>query len=299
MLTQASGVEAPQRETVSCRACSSSHYRPYLEGRGYTVVRCQDCGLLYVNPQPSLRELEEYYADYDLGEQWVSGEERFNRGVGKIILRFKKGGSAMDVGCGPGNFLCWLREAGFRVFGVEPSERGSNHAKSVHGIETFRGTVEAFLATGTKAEFDVITILNVLEHLKDPGSVLLQLQKLLRRDGILVIGVPDARLHMVLGEGRRKLGLKDPFWMDTVRHPLVGIDPPHHLTSFEPRTISHFLARHGFELVCLRNAPVMFNDERWKNVAKTLLYIFSESLYWLTFRQLVLGYSTLVVARKA
>jgi SAM-dependent methyltransferase len=243
--------------------------------------------------------LEEYYAAYDLGEQWVSGEEPFNRGVRKVVLRLKQGGSAMDVGCGPGNFLRCLREAGFRVFGVEPSEPGSNYAKSVNGIETFHGTVEAFLASGAKAEFDVITILNVLEHLKDPGSVLLQLQQLLRSDGILVVGVPDARLHMVLGEARRWLGLKDPFWMDTVRHPLVGIDPPHHLTSFEPRTILRFLARCGFELVCLRNAPVMFNDERWKNVAKTILYTFSESLYWLTFRQLVFGYSTLIVARKA
>ena len=292
------GMVAPLRETVSCHVCSASHYTPYLEGRGYTVVRCKDCGLLYVNPQPRLRELEEYYAAYDLGVQWVSGEERFNRLVRKIILRFKEGGSAIDVGCGPGNFLRSLREAGFRVFGVEPSEPGSNYAKSVHGIETFHGTVEAFLASGTKAEFDVITILNVLEHLKQPGSILLQLQQLLRSDGILVVGVPDVRLHMMLGEVRRRLGFKDPFWLDTVRHPLVGIDPPHHLTSFEPRTISRFLAHCGFELVYLRNAPVMFNDERWKNVAKTILHFFSESLYWLTFRQLVFGYSTIVVARK-
>jgi SAM-dependent methyltransferase len=298
MAVPASALASPQRETVSCRACSASPCTPYLSARGYAVVRCDSCGLLYVNPQPSLGELEEYYAAYDLGEQWVSGEEPFNRGVRRTILRFKKGGSALDVGCGPGNFLRCLREAGFHVFGVEPSEPGSSYAKSVHHIETFHGTVDAFLATGTKAEFDLVTLLNVLEHLKDPSAVLLQLRQLLRNDGILVVGVPDARLHTALGEARRRLGFKDPFWMDTVRHPLVGIDPPHHLTSFEPRTISQLLARCGFELVYLRNAPVMFNADRWKNVAKTMLHAFSETLYWLTLGQLVLGYSTLVVVTK-
>lgn len=288
----------PLRETVLCHVCSASRCKRYLEGRSYTVVRCQECGLIYVNPQPSLGELEKYYSLYDLGEQWVSGEDSYNRGVRKIILRFKEKGAALDVGCGPGNFLRSLQEAGFCVFGVEPSKPGSHHAKSVHGIETFHGTVEAFLASGSKAEFDVITILNVLEHLKGPRSVILQLRQLMRSDGLLVVGVPDVHLHMILGEVRRGLGFKDPFWMDTVRHPLVGIDPPHHLTSFEPRTISRFLSSCGFEPIYLRNAPVMFNAQRWKNVAKTIVHAFSESLYWLTFRRLVLGYSTLIVARK-
>jgi SAM-dependent methyltransferase len=261
-------------------------------------VRCRDCGLLYVNPQPSLAELEQFYTGYDLGEQWVVGEEQFNRAVRKTVLRFKQSGSAMDIGCGPGNFLRCLRESGFRVFGVEPSQAGSNYARSINHIETFHGTLEAFLASEAKVKFDVVTLLNVLEHMKDPSAMLLQLRQLLSGDGILVIVVPDARLHVVLGELRRGLGFKDPFWMDTVRHPLVGIDPPHHLTSFEPRTLSHLLARCGFEPAYLRNAPVVFNADRWKNMAKTVLYTFSETLYWLTLGRLVFGYSTLVVATK-
>ena len=285
------------RELVACHVCGVERHAPYLEARGYAIVRCESCGLLYVNPQPSLRELEEYYSSYDLGDQWVSGEEPFNRRVREFILRFKSGGSALDIGSGPGNFLRCLREVGFQAFGVEPSGPGSAHARSVHGIETFHGTVEAFLASGTTAKFDVITILNVLEHLKDPAAVLLQLRELLRSGGVLVVGVPDSRVHVIVGETRRKLGFKDPFWMDTVRHPLVGIDPPHHLTSFEPRTLSRFVERSGFEVVCLRNAPVMFNDDRWKNAAKILLHAFSETIYWLSLQRVVWGYSTLLVAR--
>jgi SAM-dependent methyltransferase len=252
-----------------------------------------------VNPQPSVKELEHIYAAFDQGDQWRKGEEAFNRGVRKVVLRFKKGGAAMDVGSGSGDFLRCLRESGFRVFGVEPSETGSTYAQSVHGIETFNGTVEAFLASRPNRDFDVVTILNVLEHLKEPASVLLQLRPLLRTGGILVVVVPDARLHALLGQARRGLGFKDPFWMETERHPLVGFDPPHHLCSFEPRTISQLVKRCGFKPVLLANAPVIFNDDRWKNVAKTVLHTISEAMYCLTFRRLILGYSTLLVARKA
>ena len=298
MTSQATVLAFPEREMVSCRLCSGAPYAPYLNARGYCIVRCDGCGLLYVNPQPSVRELEHIYVAFDQGDQWRKGEEAFNRGVRRVVLRFKKGGSAMDVGSGSGNFLRCLRESGFRVFGVEPSETGSAYAQSVHGIETFNGTVEAFLASGANRDFDVVTILNVLEHLKDPASTLLQLRQLLRSGGILVIVVPDARLHALVGQTRRRLGFRDPFWMETERHPLVGFDPPHHLCSFEPRTISELVKRCGFEPVYLANAPVIFNDDRWKNVAKTVLHTFSEVIYWMTFRRVILGYSTLLVVLK-
>jgi SAM-dependent methyltransferase len=298
MASQAAVLALPQRELVSCRVCSGSPSTPYLSARGYTVVRCHTCGLLYVNPQPSVKELERIYSAFDQGDQWREGEEAFNRGVRKVVLRFKRGGAAMDVGSGSGNFLRCLRESGFRVFGVEPSETGSTYAQSVHGIETFNGTVEAFLASGANRDFDVVTILNVLEHLKDPASTLLELRQLLRSGGIVVIVVPDARLHALLGQVRRRLGFKDPFWMETERHPLVGFDPPQHLCSFEPRTLSQLVKRCGFEPVYLANAPVIFNDDRWKNMAKTVLRTISQAIYWLTFRRLILGYSTLLVALK-
>jgi len=291
-------VVAPRRETVLCHVCSTSGCEPYLEGRGYTVVQCRECRLIYVNPQPSLEELEEYYANYDLGEQWVGGEDGFDRRVRKIIFNFKKKGSVLDIGCGAGSFLCGLREAGFDVFGVEPSESGYRHAKSANRLDAFHGTVESFLDSRVNADFDVITMLNVLEHLKNPRDIVLRLRKLMRDRAILVVGVPDVHLHMMLGEARRALGIKDPFWMDTVKHPLVAIDPPHHLTSFEPKTISQFLSNCGFETVFLRNAPIMFNADGWKNVAKRVVHTFSESLYWLTFRRVILGYSILAVGVK-
>ncbi len=286
------------RETVACPVCTTSPCTPYLNARSYCIVRCDSCGLRYVNPQPSLQELEQLYADFDQGNQWRIGEEPFNRKVRNVILRYKQTGSAMDVGSGSGNFLRCLRQAGFEVFGVEPSLSGSAYARSEHGVETFHGTVEGFAASGTTREFDVVSLLNVLEHLKDPAAILSLLRPRIRSGGILVIVVPDARLHALVGETRKRFGFGDPFWMETPRKPLVGFDPPLHLCSFEPKTLSKLISRCGFEPVYLRNAPLIFNDDHWKNVAKRVLHVGTECIYWLAFRHVVVGYSTLLVARK-
>ena len=58
--------------------------------------------------------------------------------------------------------------------------------------------------------FDVVTLLNVIEHLRDPKAVLRRLWEMVADEGILVAVVPDARLHAALGQTRAILGLPDP-----------------------------------------------------------------------------------------
>ncbi|HXM63472.1 MAG TPA: methyltransferase domain-containing protein [Terriglobales bacterium] len=171
-------------------------------------------------------------------------------------------------------------------------------AQFTNGIDTYTGTIEEFLAAPTRRDFDVITVLNVIEHVPDPKQVLIGLRNLLVDGGLLVLAVPDARLHALVGKTRQKLGFQDPFWMNTRKHPLVGFDPPAHLCSFEPKTISQLAEKCGFQTLAVRNAPVIINQDIWKNVAKTVLHAFSECLYLGSFGRLVLGYSTILAARK-
>jgi len=144
----------------------------------------------------------------------------------------------------------------------------------------------------------VITVLNVIEHVPDPKQVLIGLRELLVEGGLLILAVPDARLHALIGGTRQKLGFADPFWMNTRKHPLVGFDPPAHICSFEPKTISQLAEKCGFQTLGVRNAPVIINQDLWKNVAKTLLHGLSESLYLASLGRVVLGYSTMLAARK-
>ena len=287
------------RKTVNCRICGSSTFSRYLLARGYEIVECLDCGLRYVNPQPTDRELREFYAGFDLESTWRGdGEERFDRAVRDFVLRFRHDGSLLDVGSSRGNFLIAMRGARFSVYGVEPSLQNSEFARSANRIDTYTGTIEEFLSAPTRRNFDVITVLNVIEHVPDPKQVLNGLRDLLVDGGLLVLAVPDARLHALVGESRQKLGFRDPFWMNTRKHPLVGFDPPAHLCSFEPKTISRLVEECQFQTLAVRNAPVIINQDVWKNVAKTVLHAFSECLYLGSFGRVVLGYSTILAARK-
>ena len=227
------------RPSVSCHVCSSPNFSEYLHGRGYRIVECLDCGLRYVNPQPTAKELYDFYAGFDLESTWRGdGEERFDRSMRNFVMQFRQRGAVLDVGSSRGNFLIAMRGAGFSVYGVEPSPKNSDFARTANGIDTYTGTVEEFLAAPTRRDFHVITVLNVIEHVLDPRDVLTRLRELLVEGGLIVLAVPDARLHALIGGARKKLGFSDPFWMNTRKHPLVGFDPPAHLCSFEPKTIS-------------------------------------------------------------
>jgi SAM-dependent methyltransferase len=294
-------IQVPEvvRPVVTCRICDSETCSDYLYARGYRIVQCSDCGLRFVNPQPSVHELNSFYSDFDHESTWRgAGEEGFDRAIRDVLLNFRSSGSALDIGSSRGNFLMAMTRAGFSVYGVEPSPRNSEFARSVNRIPTFTGTIEQFLAAPPRQTFDVVTMLNVLEHLRDPKTVLLSLRRLMPENGIIAIVVPDARLHATVGQARRRLGFSDPFLMDLRKHPLVGFDPPPHLCSLEPRTIRLLVEQCRFRTLLLKNAPVIFNQDTWKNVAKTALHAFSELAYHLSSRRIVVGYSTLIVGEK-
>lgn len=270
----------------------------HLLARGYRIVQCAECGLWYVNPQPTHEELNLFYARYDDGDQWRAREREFNRGVRKAIQRFVKNGILLDVGCGSGDFLACMRESGFAVCGIEPSETGGTYARDTLGIEIFSGMVEDYLANSHRQSFNVITLLNVLEHLTDPRGMLLHLRMLMEKDALLVVVVPDARFHEYVGKLRCRLGKSDPYWLEQRESVLSGFKLPDHLSSFQPRTISLLLRRCGFEIQRIENAPVVLNPRFYRNLLKTGVRSVGQMVFYASFGRLIFGYSTLVVARK-
>jgi len=288
-----------RRSTVACHVCSGTDDATYLEARGYRIARCKNCGLWFVNPQPTMEELRKFYATYDEGKLWRNLEERFNRGVRQSIQQVKRTGTVLDVGCGSGDFLRGMKEAGFSVFGIEPSGTGSEYGRETHGVDIYNGLIEEYLTANGSQRFDVITLLNVLEHLADPVRILSQLSQVLVAGGVVAIVVPDARFHDLVGRLRRFVGVSDPYWIEEGNRFLAGFRVPEHLCSFQPRTIASLLRRCGFRVVTMEAAPVIINEGIPRNAAKLLIFCLSRVLHYFTFRRVLIGYSTLVLAEKA
>ena len=117
-------------------------------------------------------------------------------------------------------------------------------------------------------------------------------------DGVLAIVVPDARLHDLVGRVRNLFGISDPFWIERPKSFLSRSKLPDHLCSFQPGTITSLLRRCGFQIIAIENAPVVFNSTLRRSAAKLLVFWMSRALHFFTFRRLLVGYSTLVFARK-
>jgi SAM-dependent methyltransferase len=251
----------------------------------------------FVNPQPTVEELQQFYATYDSGDLWRDMEEGFNHSVRSTILERKPSGQLLDVGCGSGNFLRCMKEKGFSVLGIEPSVSGSEYARDALQVEIFHGMIHDFLKQNSNRKFDVITLLNVLEHLTNPVETLEQLGGVLAPDGFIAIVVPDARFHDIVGRVRKMVGIADPYWLDNAPK-LAGFRVPDHLSSFQPRTVSAVLRRAGYKVIKIQNAPVVFNPPFYRNAAKWFVFGTSQALYYLTFGRVLVGYSTLVLAQR-
>jgi 2-polyprenyl-3-methyl-5-hydroxy-6-metoxy-1,4-benzoquinol methylase len=98
---------------------------------------------------------------------------------------------ALDVGCGNGLMLRYLRFLGYEPWGVEISEWAAEYARTVVGEER--------VTTGTLHEvgypdghFRLVTLVHVLEHLDEPAPLLAEVRRVLEPGGLLYVEVPSS-----------------------------------------------------------------------------------------------------------
>lgn len=133
----------------------------------------------------------------------------------------------LDVGCGTGEFLVRMRDAGWEVSGIDPNAASVAVARE-KGLDVQQsGLHEARLE---ERSFDAITLNHVIEHLHDPLGAIARCRALLRRGGALWIATPN-----IDALGHRRFG---PHWF--------GLDPPRHIVLFTPRALEGLLRREGF-----------------------------------------------------
>jgi 2-polyprenyl-3-methyl-5-hydroxy-6-metoxy-1,4-benzoquinol methylase len=154
---------------------------------------------------------------------------------GSLLKIVPKGARVLDVGCGTGRYACFLRDRlGAEVVGLEPSTERAEQARS-RGIETYSCRFED-MAAFALPPFDVVLLLDVIEHLAAPASALEFAETVLKHEGLVVASVPNvaywtARLRLAAGR-----------W----DYEPTGLMDATHLRWFTEKTIVEFFARCGF-----------------------------------------------------
>lgn len=129
------------------------------------------------------------------------------RNLNALLLEEFKGETLLDVGCGPGHLIALAKNSGFKVFGIEPSRHLIELSKEFYKrMKIMRLSAEQLDSLDQK--FDNVVFVDVLEHLRDPGIILNKVQKILNKDGQIIIAVPAipflyARKDRLIGHYRR------------------------------------------------------------------------------------------------
>lgn len=205
----------------------------------WKLVRCENCGLLFIDPQPGWDELSAHYPkEYHAYLRKDSKLTVFLRGFGlrnrvNSILRKAsvQQGKLLDVGCATGDFLDAFKAAsGWDVTGLEIVDDAAAVARAKGLMIIEKDLEEANLEAGS---FDVITLWDVLEHMPDPAKVLLICYTLLKPGGMIVLKCPDP----AGGEA----SMFQESW--------IGYEAPQHLFGFPKPVLVNKLKEIGFPLV--------------------------------------------------
>jgi SAM-dependent methyltransferase len=154
--------------------------------RGGSLWRCSTCQSMFRHPilPPSA-----YLAMYAQGiaEAWSSDADRLDLKIVRGLIAQKgASGRVLDVGCGSGGFLRTL-PASLERYGIEPSVAAAASAAG-SGISILGRTLQD-LPPGSR--FDVVTVIDVIEHVADPAGLLDEILAHLAPAGCLIVSTGD------------------------------------------------------------------------------------------------------------
>lgn len=264
-------------ENTECDLCGSSEFDlvakttdpERIVAGEFSVVRCRQCSLQYLNPRPDKGSIsgcypKEYYAHVGTQESIKTNSFRGNvrRAIRKSSLLSRLAsyfpylsqasrdlpltndfaewlapGKMLEVGCGAGGILNYMKSNGWQTFGIEPSMQAAGIAES-KGHRIFRmGGDDAYPDALLEMQFDLIYLSHSIEHMHYPTKALLNLRSMLKPEsGKLVLEVPNVDSVLTY-----LFGAENPIY-----------DVPRHLYFFSPATLTKLLDKTGFAVESMR-----------------------------------------------
>ncbi len=215
------------------------------------LLKCAACGHLVSQIRESAYVAALVKFDSETGTLPPASSQRrhdqravrlFNRIRAMLQLRHEENTRLLDVGCSTGALLMSALREGIDAEGVEPAERAARSAQAA-GLRVFLGTLAA--AAYPAGSFHAVTLMEVIEHLRDPGSLLTEVRRILSPGGVLVVGTGNASSWTVALMGGR--------WDYLQVEPFGG-----HVSFFTLCSISRLAERCGFHVERLETQRVRF-----------------------------------------
>lgn len=225
----------------------------------YRLEQHPDFGFFQVKPTPSQEEITRFYAEEFYSTKYKAfnnsalevqeadrefhdaHREDIARRIESLLGRPLAGVSILDIGCGWGQTMRYLASRGAICSGFDPAPEAVAYVQScgLEGVQAGMERMDVF----TGRRFDVVMLMNVLEHLSDPVTVIQEIQRNVLKDGgLLIVEVPN-EFNAFQVAGQELHGL--PQWW---------VAPPAHLNYFSASTLKRLLAASGFTVSHLESS---------------------------------------------
>ena len=212
-----------------------------VTGESFDIVECEACSIRTTTPFPDKKIIGNYYSsdDYISHDDKVSGifdsiyglvrTYQLNKKK-KLIEKYynKTNGKVLDIGCGAGDFLQYMKENHWNINGVDTSNKARKIANKKLNIKV----MDPQYWINNKEKYDVITCWHSLEHVHEPWVYLDKIKKSLTQDGFVIVALPnyqstDAKIYK-------------EFW--------AAYDTPRHLYHFTIKSMDKIIKPHGLNI---------------------------------------------------
>ncbi len=236
-------------ESIDCPVCGYPHAKPFIttfdrfdpaREEKFNIVECTRCGFKFLNPRPDEHAIAEFYASdgYDpfislegrrgLRDRLYAMVRKFNLAWKlRNIRRLAAPGNLLDYGCATGEFMEFMRAAGWQCSGLEVEAQARAYA-----IQSGFDVAATLRELRPDRKYRIITMWHVLEHVHRLRETVQFFAEALETGGYLIIAVPN-----IASWDFRKYR---QYW--------IALDAPRHLYHFDRHSIRRLLRPYGFRL---------------------------------------------------
>ena len=220
-------------DVTTCHFCQSRKFKKLWDKDGFTYLKCLNCQIIFVTPLLKKESIDEIHS---IGHPHKKKQDilkynykNYKKALFKKMNTYHKIGRLLDIGCGKGYFIASARENGWESIGIDLSPFDIKFATEELNQKAISG--ELFSANFPDNYFDVITLFDTIEHLRDPALYLKEIFRILRPGGLLYLETPNFNSFPRRLWNRR--------W---------SVFFPWHFYYFTPKTLKNILSQFGFKI---------------------------------------------------